>query len=191
VAAADDPQALETLLRRVGARDARALRELFDATSSRLLAIAVRVLEDRSAAEDVLQEAYLALWNRASAPPEPCRQPLAWMTTLVRNRAIDVARRRRPEVPLQWTGEDGEEHGYDVADDSAGPPEQIQAVQEDARLGQCLERIEPEPRHALMLAYYEGLTHQEVAARLARPLGTVKAWVRRSLISLQGCLGAA
>lgn len=188
--AADTSDALEPLIRRVAQRDAQAFRALYDATASRLLAIALRVLNDRGAAEDVLQEVFLGIWNRATSIPEPCRQPLAWLTTMVRNRAIDSMRRRRPEVPLQWQGEDGEEHGYDVVDESAGPPEQMQAVQEDARLGHCLGRIDDEPRRALMLAYYEGLTHVEVAERLARPLGTVKAWVRRSLLSLQACLQA-
>lgn len=187
---ADTAAELEPLIRRVAQQDATAFRALFEATSGRLLAIALRVLDDRGAAEDVLQEVYLGIWNRAAAIPDPCRQPLAWLTTLVRNRAIDAARRRRPEVPLQWQGDDGEEHSYDVADEGGGPPEQLQAVQEDVRLGDCLGRIEPEPRQALLLAYYEGLTHVEVAQRLARPLGTVKAWVRRSLLSLQGCLEA-
>lgn len=187
--AADSRDTLEPLLRRVAQRDAQAFRALYEATASRLLAIAQRVLDDRGAAEDVLQEVYLGVWNRAERVPEPCRQPLAWLTTLVRNRAIDMVRRRRPEVPLQWEDEDGTTHGYDLADESAGPAEQLQAVQEDTRLGHCLGRIDEEPRQALMLAYYEGLTHVEVAQRLSRPLGTVKAWVRRSLLSLQACLG--
>ena len=76
----------------------------------------------------------------------------------------------------------------DIADDSATPPEQLQGAQEDARLTYCLACIAEEPRQALVLAYYEGLTHVEVAERLTRPLGTVKAWVRRSLLSLQECL---
>jgi len=185
------PDPLEALLARVVQQDPQALRALYDATAGRLLAIAVRVLDDCAVAEDVLQEVYLALWQRSTAVPQPCRQPLAWLTTLVRHRAIDQRRRRRPEVPLQWQGADGEEHEVDLADDNPGPPEQIQAVQEDARLAHCLDRIEPEPRQALLLAYYEGLTHQQVAERLMRPLGTVKAWVRRSLLGLQTCLSAA
>lgn len=181
---------LEDLIQAVAQQDGLALRRLFEATSGRLLAIANRVLDDRGAAEDVLQEVYMGLWHRAASIPQPCRQPLAWLTTLVRNRAIDVVRRRRPEQPLQWVDADGEEREIDLADESAAPPEQIEQAQEDARLAACVQGIAEEPRQALLLAYYEGLTHQEVAARLARPLGTVKAWVRRSLLSLQACLGA-
>ncbi len=185
-----DATALEPLMRAVARQDTRAFRALFEATSGRLLAIALRVLDDRGAAEDVLQDVFLGLWHRHTTIPDPCRQPLAWLTTLVRNRAIDAARRRRPEVPLQWEDADGEVRGHDLADDNPGPPEQIEAVQADARLGDCLGRLDTDPRQALLLAYYEGLTHVEVATRLARPLGTVKAWVRRSLMSLQDCLGA-
>jgi RNA polymerase sigma-70 factor (ECF subfamily) len=172
----------------VAQRDPAAFRALYEASASRLLAIAQRVLNDTGAAEDVLQEVYLGLWNGHSRVPDACRAPLAWLTTLTRNRAIYVARKRRPEVQLQWTGEDGEEHGFDIADDSATPPEQLEGAQEDARLTHCLACIAEEPRQALVLAYYDGLTHAEVAARLTRPLGTVKAWVRRSLLSLQECL---
>lgn len=185
---ADLSDPLAGLVTRVAQRDPAAFRALYEASASRLLAIAQRVLNDAGAAEDVLQEVYMALWNGHSRVPDACRSPLAWLTTLTRNRAIDVARKRRPEVPLQWQGEDGEEHSFDIADDSATPPEQLQGAQEDARLTYCLACIAEEPRQALVLAYYDGLTHVEVAERLTRPLGTVKAWVRRSLLSLQECL---
>lgn len=179
---------IEELIQRVARQDGAALKALYDATCARLLAIANRVLQDAGAAEDVLQDVYLGLWNRGERIPQPCRQPLAWLTTLVRNRAIDVARRRRPEVPLQWEGADGEVHELEVADEGATPPEQLEQLQDDARLAECVQRLNEEPRRALLLAYFDGLTHHEIAAKLERPLGTVKAWVRRSLLALQDCL---
>lgn len=148
-----DPDAIALLARRAAQHDAQAFRSLFEATSGRLLAVAMRVLDDRGQAEDVLQEVYLALWNRAAAMPEACRAPLAWLTTLVRHRAIDIVRRRRPEVPLQWRDADGEERSVDIADEGPAPPEQLEALQEDARLAHCLGTIQEEPRQALMLAY--------------------------------------
>lgn len=186
-----DPQDLPPLLQAVLRQDGEALRRLYDATASRLLAIALRVLEDRGAAEDVLQEVFLQIWQRPQSVPQPCAQPLAWLTTAVRHRAIDAARRRRPEQPLQWQGEDGEEHSVDLADDTPAPPEQLEQRQDDLRLTECLARLAEEPRRAVMLAYFEGLTHQEIAERMLRPLGTVKAWVRRSLQGLQTCLQGA
>lgn len=185
------PAELGEALQRVVAQDAAALRRVYDATAGRLLAIAQRVLDDRALAEDVLQEAYLSIWNGRRLPPQPCREPLAWLTTLVRHRAIDELRKRRPDLPLQWTTADGEEQQYDVADTTATPPEQIAERQQDERLSHCMGQLADEPRQALMLAYFDGLTHGEIAERIARPLGTVKAWVRRSLMSLQGCLEAA
>lgn len=182
---------LEDLIQRVARQDAAALRALYESTCGRLLAIAHRVLQDTAASEDVLQEVYMGLWNRGERIPQPCRQPLAWLTTLVRNRAIDVARRKRPEVPLQWEDADGETHTLDLADEGAAPPEQLEQLQDDARLAECVQRLNEEPRRALLLAYFDGLTHHEIADRLQRPLGTVKAWVRRSLLALQDCLCAA
>lgn len=181
--------ALDQLLSRIALQDRRALRELYDATVDRLLAIAARLLDDRAAAEDVVQEVFVTVWTRADQLPELRQHPLAWLTAMVRNRAIDVLRRRRPEVPMQWTGHDGEEHSHDIADASGAPPDQLQAAQGEHHLEDCLGELEDEPRQAVLLAYFEGLTQPELAARLGRPLGTVKAWVRRSLGRLRDCLG--
>lgn len=184
-----EDRALEGLLSRIALQDRLALRELYRAVAGRMLAVALRVLEDRAAAEDVLQEAFVTVWTRADHFPALRTSPLAWLTTLVRNRAIDRRRQRRPETPLQWTDAEGREHIHDVADASGSPLEQLLSAQAEGRLGDCLGRIEPEPRAAVLLAYFDGLTHEELARRLDRPLGTVKAWIRRSLLRLRDCLG--
>ncbi|GAP35966.1 RNA polymerase sigma factor [Piscinibacter sakaiensis] len=180
---------LAPLLGRVARQDRAALRELYDATVERLLAVATRLLDDRGAAEDVVQEVFVAVWTRADQLPELREHPLAWLTTMVRHRAIDQLRRRRPEVPLQWQDADGEEHAVDLPDPEANPARRLMEAQSDQRLRDCLGRLEPEPRDAVLLAYFEGLTHGELAERLGKPLGTVKAWVRRSLGRLRDCLG--
>ncbi len=184
-----DDLALERLLGRVALQDRAALRELYRAVAGRLLAVANRVLDDRAAAEDVLQDAFVTVWTRAAQFPALRTSPLAWLTTIVRHRAIDLLRRRRPETPLQWTDSEGREHAHDVADESGSPLDRLLATQSEGRLGECLGAIEPEPRAAVALAYFEGLTHDELARRLGRPLGTVKAWIRRSLLRLRECLG--
>lgn len=191
VAAAPDAAGdrLEALLSRIALHDRAALRELYGLTGGRLLAIAERVLNDRAAAEDVLQDTFVAVWQKAARFPTLRTSALAWLTTMARHRAIDVLRRRRPETPLQWTDADGRERAHDVADPAPGPLQQLLAHQAEGQLGQCLGALDPEPRHALTLAYAEGLTHDELAARLQRPLGTVKAWIRRSLVRLRDCLG--
>jgi RNA polymerase sigma-70 factor, ECF subfamily len=155
----------------------------------RLLAVAQRMLHDRGAAEDVVQEVFITVWSRAAQYPAVHSNATAWLTSMVRNRAIDQMRRARPESPLQWQGADGQEHHHDVAAESGSPQDRLMALQSDDRLSHCVSRLEDEPRLAVMLAYYEGLTHADLAARLGRPLGTVKGWVRRSLMQLKSCLG--
>lgn len=191
VAAIDDEAALHQLLARVALHDRAALRALYEATGGRLLAIVRRMLDDHAAAEDVIQDTFVAVWQRAQQFPALRTSPLAWLTTIARHRAIDLTRRRRPETPLAWTDDEGQEHQHDVADPGATPPEQIEQRQDDGRLARCVGRLADEPRQAVLLAYYEGLTHEQLAARLRRPLGTVKGWVRRSLQQLKACLDDA
>jgi RNA polymerase sigma-70 factor (ECF subfamily) len=107
------------------------------------------------------------------------------MGSIVRHLAIDRLRRgdqrRRAELDdIGWAS---------VADDGPGPEERLHTEHGDAALARCLETLDLEPRRAVFLAYYEGLTHDLIAQRLDRPLGTVKAWVRRSLQRLKTCLG--
>ncbi|MFT3818100.1 MAG: sigma-70 family RNA polymerase sigma factor [Rubrivivax sp.] len=190
-AAPNDDAALQQLLARVALQDRAALRTLYDATAGRLLAIVQRMLDDRAAAEDVIQDTFVAVWQRAPQFPQLRTSPLAWLTTIARHRAIDLLRRRRPETPLAWTDDEDQEHQHDVADPGAAPPEQIEQQQDDGRLAWCVGRLADEPRQAVLLAYYEGLTHEQLALRLRRPLGTVKTWVRRSLQQLKACLEGA
>ena len=184
--------ALNSVLLRIAQQERSALRELYDLTAGRLLAVAQRLLDDRASAEDVVQEVFVGVWQRAAQLPELHSHPMAWLTATVRNRSIDHLRKRRPDVSLHWQDAEGQEHTHDIADDNMpSPPEQLQAQQGDHLLTDCLQQLEPDPRQAVMLAYFEGLTHAELAERLAKPLGTVKAWVRRSLDRLRLCMGDA
>jgi RNA polymerase sigma-70 factor, ECF subfamily len=184
-----DEATLQQCLSRVALQDRAALRDLYQAASGRLMAIAFRMLGDRGAAEDVVQDTFITVWTRAAQFPTLRTSPMAWLTAIARNRAIDLLRRRRPEQPLHWQDSDGQEQHVDVADESGSPLDQLLAHQAEGQLGHCMGQIEREPREALALAYYEGLTHDELARRLGRPLGTVKAWIRRSLQRLKECLG--
>lgn len=186
-----DEATLQMLLSRVAMQDRAALRSLYDATAGRLLAVVQRLLDDRALAEDVIQDTFVAVWQRAAQFPALRTSPLAWLTTIARHRAIDLLRRRRPETPLAWTDAEGVEHQHDVADEADAPVDQLQARQQDQRLAHCMGELDAEPRRAVMLAYHEGLTHEQLAARLQRPLGTVKTWVRRSLQQLKTCLEGA
>jgi RNA polymerase sigma-70 factor (ECF subfamily) len=184
-----DDAVLSTLLSRVALQDRKALNDLYRLASGRLMAVAYRLLGDRAAAEDVVQETFVTVWTRAGQFPALRTSPLAWLTALARNRAIDVRRRRRPETPLQWQDADGNEHQHDAVDESGSVLDLISARQVEHQLGECLGHLEPDPRRAIALAYHEGLTHEELAQRMGRPLGTVKAWIRRSLQRLKDCIG--
>ena len=105
-----DDTTLHALLGRVALQDRAALHELYKASAGRLLAVAYRILNDRGAAEDVLQDTFLTVWTRAPQFPALRTSPLAWLTSIARNRSIDVLRKRRPETPLSWQDDDGDEH---------------------------------------------------------------------------------
>lgn len=184
-----DEATLNALLGRIALQDRRALRQLYEATEGRLLAIVLRMLDDRAAAEDVVQETFVTVWTRAAQFPALRTSPLAWLTTIARHRAIDLMRRRRPETSMTWHDSQGDEHEHDVADESGSPLDHLLERQAEGRLGACIDHLEADPRRAVLMAYYEGLTHEELADRLRRPLGTVKTWIRRSLSHLKDCLG--
>ncbi|EYC50428.1 RNA polymerase subunit sigma-24 [Hylemonella gracilis str. Niagara R] len=186
----DDGDETSHLLARVALRDAQALESLYRRVAGRLMAVAWRVTQDRALAEDVLQEVFVGIWNRSAAAAPGEHRTLAWLCVVTRHRAIDLLRRRRPEEPLQWRTASGDESTHDIAAEGASPMEQLLGHEDDARLGRCMERLESEPRRALLLAFYEGLTHAEIALRMQRPLGTIKAWTRRSLMRLKGCMEA-
>ena len=187
----DDRDEVSELLARIGLRDAQAFEALYRRVASRLLAVALRVTQERAAAEDVLQEVFAAIWNRADHAAPGQHRTLAWLCVVTRHRAIDLLRKRRPEEPLHWRDEHGEERMHDVpADDDASPMAHLVAREGDAQLARCMGELESEPRRALLLAFHDGLTHAEIAQRMARPLGTVKAWTRRSLMRLKGCMEA-
>jgi RNA polymerase sigma-70 factor (ECF subfamily) len=181
---------LEDLIGRIAMGDRAALRALYDASAHRLYPIALRLLNERSLAEDALQDTFVAVWHHAGRFQAGRATAMAWLATLVRNKALDIGRARPNHLPLEITDSDGETRTVDVASDGPTPEETLLERCEDAQLRHCIGQIETAPREALILAYFDGLTHQDLAARLSQPLGTVKAWIRRSLQRLQRCMAA-
>ena len=154
--------------------DRRAFQRLYQISSPRLFAIAVRILRRRDLAEEALQDAFVAIWQRAGQYQAARGAPMAWMGTVVRNRAIDLLRRGGQEV----TGLEPDRHAR------AEPA--LSDLAENVR--NCLATLQESQRRAILLAYYYGMTHQELADRLDAPLGTVKSWVRRGLLQIKDCL---
>jgi RNA polymerase sigma-70 factor, ECF subfamily len=176
------------LLARVALRDHQALRALYQLVGGRLLAVAMRITQDRSVAEDTLQEVLVTVWNQTAVRGPGQTMSLAWLCVVTRHRAIDLMRKQRPTVSLTWHDDAGEEHQHDVADETGSPLTQLVNQEDDSLLAHCLSTLDELPKQAMLLGFYEGLTHIEIAARMGRPLGTVKAWVRRSLSNLKLCM---
>lgn len=184
-------QEVEALLARVAMEDRSAFKALYDLTAGLLLATAARVLNDRALAEDVVQDVFAGLWHKATDLQVPTIRNLGWLCVVTRNRAIDHARKRPTDVSLQGQTDEGQDYTHDAPSDSPDVFAQLTMEQDKQCLEACLKRLEPEPRQAVLLAYMEGLTHMELAQRMQRPLGTIKAWTRRSLLALRQCMAAA
>lgn len=182
---------VESLLARVALNDRAAFRRLYECTAGVLLATAVRVLQDRSAAEDVVQDVFADLWHKSSSQDAPVARSLAWLCVVTRNRAIDHSRKRPREVSIHGEDDSDDALAFDTPGDTPGIFEQLSFEQDRQQLQRCLRELEPQPRQAILLAYMEGLSHADLAQRMRRPLGTIKAWTRRSLMTLKLCMGSS
>jgi RNA polymerase sigma-70 factor (ECF subfamily) len=180
------PEDLPNLLAACARRDRAAFERLYRETSPKLFGVALRILRREDWAEDVLQECYVRIWDHAQEYRAGLAAPMTWMTSIVRNRCLDWLRRPRLEV----IDEEGEL--IEAAEsDNPGPLAQLEASADARALKHCLDALEARQRQAIALAYYDGLSHSELASHLREPLGTVKTWVRRGLLRLKSCLEAA
>ena len=163
--------------------DEQAFHRLYRATSGALFGMALRMLKRRDWAEEVLQECFVSLWRHAPDYNAGRAAPMTWMTSIVRNRCLDWLRRPRPEV----ADEDG---ALTEAAESGnpGPLDELERMKSAHALNRCLGELEARQRQAIALAFYDGLSHAELASHLREPLGTVKTWVRRGLLKLKACL---
>lgn len=155
--------------------DQSALAELYDRYSSIVYAVALRVLGDTGAAEDVLQEIFLQLWRNPGAFDAARGNLGSWLAVIARNRAIDALRRRRPETDI-------EDVIVSVAPDLAAQADRSRAAQ---KVRDVLGTMPASQRSALEMAYFEGMSHSEIAVKTGEPLGTIKTRIRSGLISLR------
>lgn len=178
---------LIALIDRVALADESALRELYELTSSKLYGVAVRVVTNRSWAEDVLQEAFINIWRIAGDYKASLSPPMAWMCLIVRSRGLDFLRRRtseRADAALELDDVMAET----VEGDSPNPMDTALASEQAWALHQCLSQLDNKQREVVSLAYMRDLSHGELAEQLKLPLGTVKTWIRRGLEQLRGCM---
>lgn len=155
--------------------DQSAMAELYDRYSSVVYAVALRVLGDTGAAEDVLQEVFLQLWRNPGAFDSARGSLGAWLAVITRNRAIDSLRRRKPETDL-------DDVMISVAPDLASDADRSRAAE---KVRGVLGTMPAAQRTALELAYFEGLSHTEIAGKTGEPLGTIKTRIRSGLMALR------
>lgn len=166
--------------------DQAALRRLYEREGRFLLGVALRIVRDRAAAEDVLHDAFMNIWTRAASFDARRGAGRGWMVGIVRHRALDVVRAGARTV---YADEDQLDALQDVDAPAAPDMAEAFAVRADlGRLDDCLARLDTPRRNCVLFAYLDGCTHGEIAERLGAPLGTVKAWIRRGLVSLRECL---
>jgi len=171
-----------TLIERIANGDRFALAELFDRDAGRLVGVARRIVRRQDLAEEVVQDAFVALWQRAGQFDASRGSAAGWLTTIVRNRALNLLR----------DGSRMDYHDGDtlaaLGDRAADAGAAFDALAERDALKACLRQLDEAKRRAILLCYVTGLNHGEVAATLNAPLGTVKSWIRRGTIALQECL---
>ena len=178
---------LADLLARTALADQRAFAELYRTTSAHLYAVALRILRDTGAAEEVLQESFVNIWHHAGSYVAAKSQPLTWLTSVVRNRCLDQLRRRE----VQTVTMDDEDEGLAIAAEDPTPLEMLLSGADARAVGACVEALEQGQKQAIALAFFQGLSHSELAHHLREPLGTVKSWIRRGLERLRACLDGA
>lgn len=170
---------LAAALARCAAGERSALRVIYDIEAPRMVGVARRILRRQDLAEEAVQDTFMRVW-RAARTYDPARGGArTWLYAILRNSAIGVLRDES-----RFTADPDSDEAPDPATESA-----LARLPESSALRRCLERLDAKRRAVVVLAYVHGLSHGEMAGRLNVPLGTVKSWVRRGLISLQECMG--
>ena len=178
-----DRRGLEALLASVAGGDGAAFERLYHATSAKLFGICLRLLRERSDAEDALQEVYATIWRKAGQYDAAIASPIAWLAMIAHNKAVDRLRAdggSRHAVPIELAD--------DVQDEDATAHAAAELAGERRRLDACMAELDPRRRTLIRTAFFDGATYEELATRSGTPLGTVKSWIRRGLQQLRSCL---
>ncbi|MEO8757628.1 MAG: sigma-70 family RNA polymerase sigma factor [Devosia sp.] len=178
-----DTADIANLISRCALRDQQAFRDLYGRTSAKLFGVTLRILRDRSEAEEALQEVYVKIWQRADRYVPGGYSPISWLVAVARNHSLDVLRARKPQS-------DDIDMALDVADASPDPEQSEAARGERSRIDNCLGQLDAEKADAVRGAYLDGFSYEELSTRHSVPLNTMRTWLRRSLLKLRECLSA-
>ncbi|MGH8743041.1 MAG: sigma-70 family RNA polymerase sigma factor [Burkholderiales bacterium] len=179
------PEHLSQLLAQCALGDQAAFADLYRQTTAKLFGVVRRILKREDLAEEVLQDSFVNIWKHAADYKTHKSAPMTWMTSIVRNRALDILRR----PGMEFTQADTVLLD-DLEDGALNPAELLQQSKTADALARCMQQLDAKQRQSLTLAFYHGLTHAQLAKHLRQPLGTVKTWIRRGLERLKGCLSA-
>ena len=164
--------------------DQQALRSIYLQDSQRLLGVALRIVRQRHLAEDVLHDAFVHIWNKASSFDAGRGAGRGWIHSIVRHQALNMVRDRAREIYAdEDTLESARQH------DDGHVSDQFELNASLGRLHDCLSHLDSPKRNSILCAYVDGCSHSEIALRLNAPLGSVKAWVKRGMAALRECMG--
>ena len=175
---------LVRLLAAVGQGDQAAFEQLYAATRAKLYGVVLRILRRHDLADEVIQETYLKIWGSAGTFNPAMASPITWMVTIARNRAIDLVR-KRSEVSIEE-----EPEAMDVAADLPNPLAARELSEDLKRLMGCVGALDGDRQQMVLLAYYNGFSREQLAAKFEKPVNTIKTWLRRSLLEIRECLGS-
>ena len=176
------------LLGRIARGDLQAMSEFYDQTATPLFSVALRILNDAGEAEEVVQDVFVQIWEKAATFDAQLGSAFHWALSITRHRAIDRLRKRQRQARLV---DELLEQGADEPSSTAAPDSQAQGLERTVAVRTALAGLPQEQRQAIELAFFSGLTHPEIAEVLQEPLGTVKARIRRGLLKLRECLHIA
>ncbi|AVX02831.1 sigma-70 family RNA polymerase sigma factor [Maritalea myrionectae] len=175
-------QTLEYLIGRTALGDKSAFSELYSLMAPKLFGVCFRILREKQEAEDVLQDAFVKIWQKSDQYAMGRATPVAWLSTIVRNQAIDRVRSRgKPTEQI-------DDH-FDLPDAEPSPEQQTISGQVAKQIDLCLEQLKQDHAQCVRRTYLSGWSYQQAADELKVPINTVKTWIRRSLLSLKECLG--
>lgn len=177
---------IEQLIARIVLRDRAAFSALYNRTSAKLFGVCLRVLKSQAQAEEVLQEVYLRIWDRAGQYEANGYSPMTWLITVTRNAAIDRLRATRRPAQVGDVADLADR----LSDPAPGPEAQAVARSESQALQACLDELPPDRAEMVRSAYLDGVTYADIAAATGAKLNTIRTWLRRSLIQLRECLSA-
>lgn len=175
----ENAEQIAELLAACALGDKMAFRELYQGVAPRLFAVQLRILKQRTLAEEALQETFLKIWSHAQDYRPERGQPMGWLISIARYQAIDLGRCQPTELHMD------DANLFATAD---SVHESMKSEGNQKLLNHCLERLEAQARRCVVMAYCEGYTHVELSRILETPIGTIKSWIRRSLQRLKDCI---